>query len=160
MEHGWFVSPDIVSSLVMAAGPPQPQQQQQQQQQQQLHQQPAAAGASKRPRPEELGPEELGAALTHHQQRRPQPQPAPLIADGVTLAVIVPFRDQPEQNRAAQLARFSDALPRFLRSAAVRPALRGLHVIVVEQSMDGFKFNRGKALQVCTHKPYLTYSFS
>jgi len=72
----------------------------------------------------------------------------------------VPFRDQPEQNRAAQLARFSDALPRFLRSAAVRPALRGLHVIVVEQSKDGFKFNRGKALQVCTHKPYLTYSFS
>ena len=64
------------------------------------------------------------------------------------LAVIVPFREQPEQNRGLQLARFAEALPRFLRSTAVAPALAGFHVIVVEQSADGFKFNRGKLLNV------------
>jgi hypothetical protein len=64
----------------------------------------------------------------------------------VSLAVIVPFREQPEQNRGLQLARFAEELPRFLRSAAIAPPLAAFHVIVVEQSADGYKFNRGKLL--------------
>jgi hypothetical protein len=44
--------------------------------------------------------------------------------------VIVPFREQPEQNRGLQLARFAEELPRFLRSAAVAPPLAAFHVIV------------------------------
>lgn len=64
----------------------------------------------------------------------------------VILAVIVPFRDQPEQNRALQLSRFSERLPAFLRT--VQPKLGGFHVIIVQQSNDGYKFNRGKALNV------------
>jgi hypothetical protein len=66
----------------------------------------------------------------------------------VSLLVIVPFRDQPEQNRGEQLARFAAHMPRFLRSACVAPPLARLHVLVVEQSADGCKFNRGKALNV------------
>jgi len=62
----------------------------------------------------------------------------------VILAVIVPFRDQPEQNRALQLSRFCERLPLFLRT--IQPRLGGFHVIIVEQTNDGYKFNRGKAL--------------
>lgn len=67
---------------------------------------------------------------------------------GVSLAVLVPFRDQPEQNRGEQLRRFSAALPAFLRSPAVSPPLVDFHVFVIEQSQDGYKFNRGKTLNV------------
>ena len=87
----------------------------------------------------------------------PSPQPsAPLGApcaaftgtagSGVRLAIIVPYRNQPEQNRERQLHRFAAFMPSFL--AAVRPPLESFHIIVVEQSDDGFKFNRGKALNV------------
>ena len=62
----------------------------------------------------------------------------------VFLAVIVPFRDQPEQNRALQLSRFCERLPLFLTT--IQPRLGGFHVIIVEQTHDGYKFNRGKAL--------------
>ena len=67
-------------------------------------------------------------------------------AGGVRLAVIVPYRDTPGQGRAAQLARFAAFMPAFLRSPAVSPPLAAAHVLVVEQSSDGFKFNRGKVL--------------
>ena len=60
--------------------------------------------------------------------------------------MIVPFRDQPDQNRGEQLRRFAAQLPTFLRAACVQPPLASLHVLVVEQGADGCKFNRGKAL--------------
>ncbi len=63
-------------------------------------------------------------------------------AGGVSLAVIVPYRAQAAQNRAAQLARFAAHMPPFLAAAG----LADFHVIVVEQSDDGLKFNRGKLL--------------
>ncbi len=79
---------------------------------------------------------------------------------GVSLAIIVPFRDQPEQNRGEQLRRFATALPPFLRSNAVAPALSDFHVFIIEQSQDGFKFNRGKTLNagyiVAAHMDRLT----
>jgi len=65
--------------------------------------------------------------------------------EGTCLAIIVPFRDQPQQNRMEQLARFATDMPRFLASIA-DPPLAGFHIIVVEQSRDGYKFNRGKLL--------------
>ena len=67
---------------------------------------------------------------------------------GVRLAIIVPFRDEPAQNRGEQLKRFAAELPAYLRSSAATPPLGSLHIIVVEQSNDGFKFNRGKSLNV------------
>ena len=63
---------------------------------------------------------------------------------GVSLAVIVPYRSQPAQNREAQLARFAAYMPGFLAGVG----LADYHVLVVEQSADGLKFNRGKALNV------------
>lgn len=64
----------------------------------------------------------------------------------VSLAIIIPFRDQPQQNRAEQLRRFVDYMPRFLDS--VRPPLANYHVFVIEQTHDGYKFNRGKTLNI------------
>jgi hypothetical protein len=61
---------------------------------------------------------------------------------GASLCVIVPYRNQPEQNRARQLERFVEELPRRLP----RDWVRRWHVLVVEQSDDGLKFNRGKLL--------------
>ena len=63
---------------------------------------------------------------------------------GLSLAVIVPYRSQPEQNRATQLARFAEYMPAFLADAGVKD----FHILVIEQSADGLKFNRGKALNV------------
>jgi hypothetical protein len=64
----------------------------------------------------------------------------------VSLAIIVPFRDQPEQNRGEQLRRFSEHMPAFLESVA--PKLENYHVFIIEQSTDGYKFNRGKTLNI------------
>jgi hypothetical protein len=68
-----------------------------------------------------------------------------VMATGV-IALIVPFRQQAEQNRAAQLRRFLEHFGRFLRSAG-RDTLQFL-IIVVEQSDDGRPFNRGQLLNV------------
>lgn len=59
-----------------------------------------------------------------------------LSPSGVSLAIIVPFRDQPLQNRGEQLRRFAEAMPAFLRRAP--HAVRDFHVIVAEQSDDGW----------------------
>jgi len=67
---------------------------------------------------------------------------------GTRLLIIVPYRDQPQQNRSEQLRRFAAAMPAFLASAAVQPPLSSFHILVIEQSEDGCKFNRGKALNV------------
>lgn len=57
------------------------------------------------------------------------------------IALVVPFRNQPEQDRAAQLRAFFAHMRGFLAGAAA-PVL----VVVAEQSQDGRKFNRGQLL--------------
>jgi len=52
-----------------------------------------------------------------------------------TSAVIIPFRDGKDQNRTEQLNRWVE-----------QSQHKGLHVLVVEQSQDGQKFNRGALL--------------
>jgi hypothetical protein len=64
--------------------------------------------------------------------------------------IIVPFRDQGDQGRGKQLEQF----------IAHYSALPNLHVLVVEQSNDGRKFNRGAVLNAgylyaCEHMPYV-----
>jgi len=66
-----------------------------------------------------------------------------------SVVIIVPFRDQPSQNRMAQLERFARLFPAWFEAAS--PAPRRWHVVVVEQSDDGYKFNRGKLLNVGFH---------
>ena len=73
----------------------------------------------------------------------------PAAPAAVRLAVIVPYRDtDPRQGRAAQLARFCAHMPRFLASAEVQPPLASFTILIVEQSSDGYKFNRGKLLNI------------
>jgi hypothetical protein len=54
-----------------------------------------------------------------------------------SFTIVVPFRDQPEQNRMTQLMKFNEAFDKL-----------GWTVLVVEQSDDGKKFNRGALLNV------------
>lgn len=106
--------------------------------------QPQQQVGVKRPRAEEGG---AGAG------GRPAPgrPSAPSDPPPVRLAIIVPFRDQPEQNRGEQLKRFIAHMPAFLASAPVVPPLAAYHVLIVEQSSDGYKFNRGKLLNIGYH---------
>ena len=60
---------------------------------------------------------------------------------GKKLAIIVPFRDNPKQNRAEHLRKFVPYMEEFLDD-------NDFHVFVIEQSNDGRKFNRGKLLNV------------
>eukprot|EP00438_Fugacium_kawagutii_P005348 Skav210322 [mRNA] locus=scaffold475:316162:316593:- [translate_table: standard] len=70
--------------------------------------------------------------------------PMASLGDGCGVVVVVPFREQlPLQHRGEQLARFLPHMRRFLSSLGV-PA----RVLVVEQSQDGRKFNRGQLLNV------------
>ena len=55
------------------------------------------------------------------------------------IAVIVPFRDQLEQDRSAQLKAFEQHMTAFLKGGR-------FVIIVVRQSQDGRKFNRGQLL--------------
>lgn len=54
-----------------------------------------------------------------------------------TFTIVVPFRDQPEQNRMAQLMTLNEEFHKL-----------GWTVLVVEQSDDGKKFNRGALLNI------------
>jgi hypothetical protein len=54
-----------------------------------------------------------------------------------TFTIVVPFRDQPEQNRIAQLMTLNEEFDKL-----------GWTVLVVEQSDDGKKFNRGALLNI------------
>lgn len=63
------------------------------------------------------------------------------------VAVVVPFRDQAEQGRAAHLRTFiKEAIPR-IRTVLQSPTT-SVHVFIVEQEEDGRKFNRGALLNV------------
>ena len=55
------------------------------------------------------------------------------------IALVVPYREQPEQDRAAQLKIFVAHMRSFLRGARFL-------IVVAEQSQDGRKFNRGQLL--------------
>mmetsp|Transcript_36366 Transcript_36366/g.120436 ORF Transcript_36366/g.120436 Transcript_36366/m.120436 type:complete len:306 (-) Transcript_36366:14-931(-) len=78
-------------------------------------------------------------------RRRRPPQPAPL----PTVAIVVPFRQQKEQDRAAQLAAFLEHMRSFLcgggGGGGEGEGVRFV-VVVAEQSSDGRKFNRGQLL--------------
>mmetsp|Transcript_12134 Transcript_12134/g.30869 ORF Transcript_12134/g.30869 Transcript_12134/m.30869 type:complete len:383 (+) Transcript_12134:208-1356(+) len=62
------------------------------------------------------------------------------------VCVIVPFRDQhAQQHRSAHLKAFVPHMEKFLSD---NPSIERHHVLVVEQSEDGRKFNRGKLLNI------------
>lgn len=64
----------------------------------------------------------------------------------VSVAIIVPFRDlHPEQNRSAHLKQFVPHMTGFLKTS---DAISTFHIYIVEQSSDGYKFNRGKLLNI------------
>jgi len=70
------------------------------------------------------------------------------------VAIIVPYRNQPQQNRAEHLTTLLRRLPEILESvSSVR-----FKIYVIEQSQDGRKFNRGKLLnigfQLAQREPY------
>eukprot|EP00644_Phytophthora_capsici_P012600 jgi/Phyca11/546996/estExt2_Genewise1Plus.C_PHYCAscaffold_230180 len=62
------------------------------------------------------------------------------------VAVLVPFRDNhPSQKRQAHLDEFVPYMTNFLhRHCALKSA--SFHIFILEQSLDGRKFNRGKLL--------------
>ena len=66
---------------------------------------------------------------------------------GPRVAIIVPFRDLHEiQQRTAHRRKFVPHMLRFLSSPAC--CLRDFTVVLVDQSNDGRKFNRGKLLNI------------
>jgi len=67
----------------------------------------------------------------HEQRRHLEQQPV--------IALVVPYREQPEQDRATQLQAFVAHMRSFLRGARFL-------IVVAEQSQDGRKFNRGQLL--------------
>lgn len=68
---------------------------------------------------------------------------SPVAAGHVSVAVIIPYRDQPGKGRAAQLEEFAREICRLYRVAGRNADFR---ILVVEQSVDGQKFNRGRLL--------------
>ncbi|ETK76306.1 hypothetical protein F441_17602 [Phytophthora nicotianae CJ01A1] len=66
--------------------------------------------------------------------------------DTTRVAVLVPFRDNhPAQKRQAQLDEFVPYMTEFLkRHCALKSA--SFHIFIIDQSLDGRKFNRGKLL--------------
>jgi SAM-dependent methyltransferase len=65
--------------------------------------------------------------------------------EGLRLAIIVPYRDQPLQNRQLQLQRFLEYMPQYL--AQIR-TLESFVIVIVEQTNDDQLFNRGKLLNI------------
>lgn len=72
----------------------------------------------------------------------------PTLQNGVQVAVVVPFRNQlPLQDRQAQLDKFVPYMENFLSSLSEIPGAQS-KIIIIEQSQDGRKFNRGQLLNV------------
>jgi hypothetical protein len=61
----------------------------------------------------------------------------------MNLAVLVPYRDQPEQNRAAQLEHFKTVMPSILKDAMPDANWR---IYIGIQTDDGHKFSRARVL--------------
>jgi len=86
----------------------------------------------------------VGASGLPHKVARAPLLPA-VPGGNVQVAIAVPFRDQlPIQDRRAQLARFVPHMLAFLSSI---PNCQSV-VVIVEQSADGHKFNRGQLLNI------------
>ena len=77
----------------------------------------------------------------HRRGALPQQQQSRAKAPPPLFAIIVPFREQKQQNRAAQLDAFVRHMTGFLRG-------RRFVILVVQQSDDGRAFNRGALLNV------------
>jgi hypothetical protein len=99
-------------------------------------------------------PPPFAAPLSPTQAKHRMTGPGPLVramtsvmvGAGVKLAIIVPYRNQVEQNRAEQLKLFNQYMPQFLDR--VSPPLERFKIFIVEQSDDNEKFNRGKLLNI------------
>jgi hypothetical protein len=66
---------------------------------------------------------------------------------GPCIAIVVPFREQPEQSRSAQIRQFAAHMHAFLGARKGRSGRRFV-IVVVHQSDDGRKFNRGQLLNI------------
>lgn len=69
------------------------------------------------------------------------PSPMPDKTSSLSVAIIVPFRTQPEQDRDFQLRRWQAHFAKFLSGSHVN-----FIVVIAEQSHDRRKFNRGQLL--------------
>ena len=120
-----LLEPDVISNLLMPAGPVAPSAPKS------IHRHASSVSAPT-PAPGSLrrGADAASAAAAASSAAPASSPP------GVSLAIIVPFRDQPLQNRGEQLRRFAEAMPAFLRRAP--HAVRDFHIIVAEQSEDGW----------------------
>ncbi|POM65616.1 Putative beta-1,4-galactosyltransferase [Phytophthora palmivora] len=66
--------------------------------------------------------------------------------DSTRVAVLVPFRDNhPAQKRQVHLDEFVPYMTQFLQRHCA-PKSASFHIFILEQSLDGRKFNRGKLL--------------
>eukprot|EP00811_Abedinium_folium_P001050 NODE_10961_length_1317_cov_6.853782.p1 GENE.NODE_10961_length_1317_cov_6.853782~~NODE_10961_length_1317_cov_6.853782.p1 ORF type:complete len:390 (-),score=84.58 NODE_10961_length_1317_cov_6.853782:148-1248(-) len=100
----------------------------------------APASAKSSPRPSVQSPRSAADVCSP-----PCPPPGPACSPLARVAVVVPFREQlPLQDRRAQLERFLPHMKAFLSSIRGCKAV----IIVVEQSQDKQKFNRGQLLNI------------
>ena len=70
------------------------------------------------------------------------------------VAILVPYRDQPSQNRSQQLQRFLQYMPPFLLTTGESESLHDateIVILIVEQDQYHQKFNRGLLLNIGTH---------
>ncbi|CAM9766883.1 unnamed protein product [Chrysoparadoxa australica] len=75
--------------------------------------------------------------------------PSPLEPEQLKLGIIVPFRDQhEEQKRAKHLKQFYPYMEAMLCRAMAAKGGGSFHIYVIEQSQDDRKFNRGKLLNI------------
>lgn len=71
------------------------------------------------------------------------------LADSTSVAIIVPFRDlHEEQKRSEHLKTFVPHMMKFLAKCKNDGIVSDYHLYIVEQSNDGYKFNRGKLLNI------------
>jgi hypothetical protein len=69
--------------------------------------------------------------------------------DATSVAIIVPYRDlHAAQKRAAHLRQYIPHMVSFLAKLKKDGLISNYHVYIVEQSNDGYKFNRGKLLNI------------
>jgi N-terminal region of glycosyl transferase group 7/WW domain/N-terminal domain of galactosyltransferase len=71
------------------------------------------------------------------------------LADSTSVAIIVPYRDlHAEQKRSEHMNRFVPHMMSFLEKCRKDGLVSDYHVYIIEQTDDGYKFNRGKLLNI------------
>jgi N-terminal region of glycosyl transferase group 7/WW domain len=71
------------------------------------------------------------------------------LADSTSVAVIVPFRDlHVEQKRSEHLNKFVPHMMEFFGKCKNNGLVSDYHLYIIEQTNDGYKFNRGKLLNI------------